>query len=422
MNHPTMNPEQASPSAPNGRSQWLRTLFVCTIILAMGLAGAGYIMKTAPQAQKRPPQRTLALVRTQPLEAGSHQVTVTGMGTIIPAREITLKSRVGGEVDSLHPEFVEGGLIGAGEKVLKIAPEDYQLVIASRESAVVDAEYALKVEMGYQDVARREWSLLNPDQAPDDPAADLALRKPHLAKAQSDLVAARAELEQARLDLGRTDVIAPFNAIVREKHVAVGSQITSQDALAELVGTDEYWVQVSLPVERLAWIRIPRTRRDKGAPAIIYYRGNQRQGTVIRLLSDLETEGRMARVLVAVKDPLGLGRQGDESAPPLLIGEYVKVAIMGRKLTDVYRIPRSALRDNSTIWVLEADSTLGILPVETVWRDAEHVLMKDGIADGQRLIVSDLSTPVAGMPLKEEGAETSAADQRKISDGDKSDG
>jgi multidrug efflux pump subunit AcrA (membrane-fusion protein) len=85
----------------------------------------------------------------------------------------------------------------------------------------------------------------------------------------------------------------------------------------------------------------------------------------------------------------------------MLIGEYVRVEIQGQRLADVYRIPRSALRDNSTIWILADDDTLKIVPVETVWRDADHVLMQNGIAPGQRLIVSDLSAPVDGLPLRD---------------------
>ncbi len=415
------HPQQTDVARPNGKS-WVRTLIVCAMIIVMGIAGASYIKKSAPQAQKRPPERTVALVKTQPLFPDAHQVAVTAMGSVIPAREITLKTRVPGEVQSLHAEFVEGGFIHAGEKVLKIDSEDYQLALARKESAVVNAEYALKVEMGYQDVAQREWSLLNTGPPADAQEDELALRKPHLAKARSDLTATRAELEQARLNLSRTDIIAPFNAIVRSTHVNVGSQVSTQDALAQLVGTDEYWIQVSLPMERLAWIQIPRTNMEKGASVTIFYRGNQRQGTVTRLLSDLETEGRMARILVSVKDPLGLQSKARDSLPPMLIGEYVRVEIQGQRLAGVYRIPRSALRDNSTIWILADDDTLKILPVETVWRDADHVLMKNGIVPGQRLIVSDLSAPVDGLPLRDSDAGPSEKTSATPQSDEKSDG
>ncbi len=406
MNNPKhRDPSVFAPAETRGK-KWLRTLLVCVMIIAAGIAGASYITRTAPRAQKRPPERTLALVKTQVLSPDSHQVAVTAMGTVIPAKEITLKTRVPGQIHAVHPEFVEGGYIRAGDKVLKIDPTDYELAIARQKSAVVNAEYALKVEMGYQDVAQREWSLLNPGKEATAQEAELALRKPHLAKARSDLAAAHADLEQAQLNLSRTDIVAPFNAIVRSTQVDVGSQVTTQDALAQLVGTDEYWIQVSLPMERLAWIRIPRNNKEQGAPVTVIYRGYRRQGTVARLLSDLETEGRMARILVSVNDPMGLTSKPRDDAPPLLIGEYVSVEILGQRLENVYRIPRSALRDNSTIWVLADNDTLQIIPVETIWRDADYVLMKNGVHSGMRLIVSDLATPVDGMALRDSDAES----------------
>jgi multidrug efflux pump subunit AcrA (membrane-fusion protein) len=127
---------------------------------------------------------------------------------------------------------------------------------------------------------------------------------------------------------------------------------------------------------------------------------------VARLLSDLETEGRMARVLVTVNDPLRLTSGGRESGPPLLIGEYVRVEIQGRQLTDVYRIPRSALRDRDTIWTLTDENTLEIVQVQPIWSDAESVLVKNGIVPGQPLIVSDLPAVVDGMALKQDGKKT----------------
>jgi hypothetical protein len=130
----------------------------------------------------------------------------------------------------------------------------------------------------------------------------------------------------------------------------------------------------------------------------VHYRGQQRSGRVVRLLSDIETKGRMARILVAVKDPLGL-KSRTSDRPPLLIGEYVRVEIQGRLLTGVYRIPRSSLRDNDTIWLAGNGDTLKIEPVDILWRDDRIVLVKNNLQPGDRLVVSDLVTPVRGMPL-----------------------
>jgi hypothetical protein len=153
-----------------------------------------------------------------------------------------------------------------------------------------------------------------------------------------------------------------------------------------------------MPVDRLKWIRIPGSNADAGAPATIHFRGHQRPGRVVRLLGDLELQGRMARILVAVDDPLGLSSNAE--GPTLLIGEYVRVEIRGQRLSNVYRIPRHALRDNDSIWLVAADGTLQVRPVVTVWQDDRHVLIDDQVGPGNRLVVSDLATPVDGMPVE----------------------
>ncbi|MBU0986549.1 MAG: efflux RND transporter periplasmic adaptor subunit, partial [Proteobacteria bacterium] len=170
--------------------------------------------------------------------------------------------------------------------------------------------------------------------------------------------------------------------------------------LAELVGTDAYRIRVSIPVDRLEWIKIPGQAGDSGSKArIIYSQGHDCSGTVVRLMGDLATEGRMARILVEVLDPLGLNA-ANQGRAPLLIGEYVRVEIQGRKLERVFQIPRPALRDNSTIWIAAENQTLEIRNVRPVWRDAGIVLLQDGLKPGERLIVSDLAAPVQGMAVR----------------------
>jgi hypothetical protein len=97
---------------------------------------------------------------------------------------------------------------------------------------------------------------------------------------------------------------------------------------------------------------------------------------VVRLLGDLTDMGRMARVLIEVRDPLGL-TSADRSKPPLLIGEYVRVEIQGRHLDEVFAVPRSVLRDEDTLWLLGDNQKLEIRSVDPVWRDNDTVLIQD---------------------------------------------
>lgn len=372
------------------------------LILGVGIGAASYIKNSAPRTRKQPPVKLSPTVLIQTAKPSGYQIIVTAMGTVIPAREVVLKSRVSGEIVKIHPEFTEGGFLKKDTEIIQIDPQDYELALARKRSAVTDAEYALKLELGHQQVAKREWELLNQGKPAQDMEKELALRQPHLSKVRADLSAAEAELKAAMLDLERTHITVPFNAMVRSKSVDRGSQVASQEPLAELVGTDAYRIQVSLPVDRLEWIDVPVQAGDFGSKArIIYGQGHECSGKVIRLMGDLATEGRMARILVEVADPLGLNASNQDRTP-LLIGEYVRVKILGRKLNNVFQIPRTALKDNSSIWIVSENQTLEIRKVRPVWRDADVVLLQDGLTPGEQLIVSDLPAPVEGMAVRVE--------------------
>jgi RND family efflux transporter MFP subunit len=372
------------------------------VILGVGIGAASYIKNSAPRTRKRPPVKLSPTVLIQTVKPSGYQIIVTAMGTVIPDREVVLKSRVSGEIVKIHPEFTEGGFLKKDTEIIQIDPQDYELALARKRSAVTDAEYALKLELGHQQVAKREWELLNQGKPAQDMEKELALRQPHLSKVRADLSAAEAELKAAMLDLERTHITVPFNAMVRSKSVDRGSQVTSQEPLAELVGTDAYRIQVSLPVDRLEWIDVPVQAGDSGSKArIIYGQDHECSGKVIRLMGDLATEGRMARILVEVADPLGL-KASNKDRTPLLIGEYVRVKILGRKLNNVFQIPRTALKDNSSIWIVSDNQTLEIRKVRPVWRDADVVLLQDGLTPGEQLIVSDLPAPVEGMAVRVE--------------------
>jgi len=376
---------------------WIN-LLLSILILSAGYATASYLRDKTTKPPRKQPQAIKKQVQVKELTRRPEQITIQAMGTVMPAREIILKSRVSGSVVSVTPDFSQGGLFRGDQTILRIDPQDYQLALAKAKSRIVEAQYNLKLELGHQEVARQEWQLLSRGDNKSDDDADLALRKPHLEKARADLAAAQADLKQAQLNLSRTRIQAPFNALVRQTHVALGSQVSIGENLATVAGTDHYWIKAALPANRLRWIDIPRKDGDAGAPATIFYAGGQVPGRVIRLLGGIQSQGRMAQILVEVSDPLGLTAD-DSTRQPLLIDEYVTIDIAGKTLENAVRIPRTALRENNQIWIVGPDDTLIIREIDPIWRGKSSVLVQDGIEDGELLITSTLSAPVNGMSI-----------------------
>jgi len=407
---PPAPPESAAPPLPTpdertmGPAAKLAWGVISLLVLAAGGLAAKYFIDTGPKPKQRPPRQSGTLVKVMPMAPSSQRVVVPAMGTVVPARRIVLQPRVTGEIVEISSALIPGGLLKAGQAVLKIDPTDYELAIKRLDGEVARAELALQLELGQQAIARSEYDLLSETRPIASPDRDLILRVPHLATAKSVLAAAKAAKAKGELDLARTTISAPFNATVLEKYVDKGTQVTPASRLAAITGTDEYWLRVSVPISRLKWLTIPKTGSSKGSAVRVFddtgwAPGAYRAGHVTRLLGQIETEGRMARVLVTVPDPLALGPD-KAGKPAMLIGTLLRVEIDGAELDGVYAIPRTALRDGSKVWVLDEDNTLDIRTVEVAWRDRERVLVRSGLGAGDRLITSDLAAPVEKMPLK----------------------
>lgn len=396
-------------------------IFAPIAVLVVALGGAFVLVKTSsrPQRTKKPPKP--ALVEVVEARLGERSTNVTAMGTIVPAQQIQIRPEVQGRVMQHADQLVPGGLVKKGDLLVRIDGREYALAVKQAEAAVLKSETELKMEVGRKEVASREWKLVGDPSKTTDSGRALALREPQLESAKASVASAQSSLERAQLSVDRTTVRAPFNAMVNEESVEVGQLVGPTTSLATLVGTDKFWVQVSVPVSELAWIDLPSVRGGEGARAtVVQDIGKspvEREGRVIRLLGELDPKGRMARLLVEVDDPLGLEKKEDDGLP-LLLGAYVRVEIAGRALDNVAELPRRALRDGNQIWVAAKDDTLRIQDVRVVWRGRDVVFIDRGVNDHDRVIVSRLATPIAGMKIRT-GDEPESAQPKPTAEGPK---
>ena len=86
-------------------------------------------------------------------------------------------------------------------------------------------------------------------------------------------------------------------------------------------------------------------------------------------------------------------------ALPLLIGNYVHAGIQGHTLKQVFVLPRKALRDNDTVYVI-ANDKLAIRKVRILRREEGTALVRGDLHAGDMVIVSRLDTAVEGMDLR----------------------
>lgn len=365
-------------------------------LIAAGVMGFRYFKSLEMTVTRRPPVKAVMKVETISVAPGDYHGSIQAMGTVVPDREVSLRAQVTGEVVFLAPSFVRGGVMKKGQVLLKLDDADYQIEVQKAQSALDRAQSDLAIELGNQQIAREEYELIKELSSGEIRATDLALRKPQLDQANAVVKNARADLEKAELDLSRTVIKVPFNSLVLEKNVDMGSFVTVQEAVAGLVNVDIYHVEVLVPPDQLEAIT---TELSVGSKALIRstYTDHTWQGRVVRRTGRISTDSRMAGVLVAVDDPLGIN--GRESGPVLMLNDYVRVDIRGKLFQQVYQLPRNLLRDGDTVWINNTGK-LDIRKVDVAWKQDRTVYIDSGLSPDDAVIVTDLPAPVSGMAVE----------------------
>lgn len=382
-----------------------KIIIICLGIIAIAAVVTYFIFTTEPTARSEgATKQTAMLVEVVSAEEGDFQPVISGTGTVQPVEDIILSPQVSGEIVRRSPAFTPGGFVEKGELLLQIDPSDYRNTLELRRSELMQAKTNLEMEMGRQEVAEQDLQLAGVDSLSQQQRS-LVLRKPQLEAIQANVKAARAAVDQGKLNLGRTAIRAPFNAHILSQNVTVGSQVAPGDNLGRLVGSENYWIILTVPVNKLQWLKFADSSKENGSTVLIknstaWPEGSFRKGFLDRQVGALDDQTRLARVLVRVPDPLA--RTEDmEKKPELMIGAFVEAEILGEEIENVVRLNRDYVRTNQTVWVME-DGKLSIRDVGIVLTDANYAYINKGLDQNDKVVTTNLSVVTEGASLRTE--------------------
>lgn len=373
-------------------------IFLPLLVLAAGVAVAAAIVRARPDVERRTDAVPPPLVRALTVHVEDIPLEIVSQGTVEPLTESTLVAQVAGQVTYVSPRFAEGGFFRRGQTLLRIDPRDYELRVSQSDAQVAQARVALEREEAESALARQEWRELGRGEP-----TSLTLREPQLAQARAALQGAEAALEQARLDLSRTAVQAPFDGRIRQKQVDVGQFVGVGSAVATVFSTD--YAEIRLPVaeSELGFLEIDlgRTWRESEGPdvrlsATLAGEPASWRGRIVRTDSEFDRQTRMLDVFARVRDPFGLRESGGS---PLPMGLFVDARIAGRTATQVVRLPRQAIRSGSRVLIVE-DGRLRHRDVEVLRLSGDDAIVSSGLEEGEQVCISVLETVVDGMSVR----------------------
>jgi multidrug efflux pump subunit AcrA (membrane-fusion protein) len=445
-------------------------ILACVVILVLGV----FVMRLLA-SQRKPPVE--AEIREGAIHVDARSVVfedvpveIKGTGQVRARDVVAIAPEVTGRVVYIHPRLEMGEVIGEGEVLFRIDPRDYEARTAEAEASVnmwessverLEQQYAIDRErlktlkrsselakteyervkrlfendsVGTQsgvDQAERAWNTAL-DQT-DQLSQQVTLYPTRIQEARSSRDSMQAMADLAGVNLERTEVIAPFNARIREVNIEAGQYLRpgvdvltlADDSILEIpvgLNSDEArkWLQFGGPSgvaksANTAWfndlVSVPvEVRWIEGASDALW------QGTLARV-EMFDPTSRMLRVVVRVD---GANAYSQEGNIPLVDGMFCRVLIPGKTAENVVRLPASAVAfprpetDARTVYVARSTENkqhrLQTVPVYESHLGDQEVFIASGLNEGDFVVTTRLVNPLENALLEVEVEGTTELD------------
>ncbi|WP_308911950.1 efflux RND transporter periplasmic adaptor subunit [Pseudokordiimonas caeni] len=367
-------------------------------VLLAGVAAFQVLDATKPQPEKnedkpRPTSLYVDEVRSETVTVG-----VKTQGEVSAKTQIDLIPQVSGRIVKVADAFAAGGTFGPGDVLVQIDPADYELAVTRARARIAEARVKLDQELADAEIKEKQWK----DWVKDGEPTPLALNKPQVAEAEAKLRAAEADLAEAQLALSRTRITVPFSGRVIARNIGVGQVVNAGTSIGRVFATDVVEIKLPLTDSQIAELGLPigfNASANNPAPVVTLSAtlgGRQHiwEGSLVRTLADVDKDTRLIYAVAEVQDPYG---KSADMGMPLAVGLFVNAEIAGTHSRSALVMPRVALRGEDKVYVINKDDKLEIRPVEIVSTSVDTLLVSEGVAPGERVVVSPVHSAFDGM-------------------------
>ncbi|WP_440055891.1 efflux RND transporter periplasmic adaptor subunit [Pseudoalteromonas sp. T1lg65] len=372
------------------------------IILPLAVLTVGITAAVALTAMKEPPEEKVEeiihpLVKVDPIELSPIRLNVSSYGIVQPKYSTDLVAQVSGQIIELSAQFVKGGFVKEGEILARIDPNDYEAALIEAEASLAQASSALEIEQAQAQVAKVEWQRIKDDSSEKIPS-ELYLRKPQLAEKLARYRAAQAAVKRAKRNLERTYIKAPYDAIVKNREISLGSVVNPGNSFGQLSAVSVAEIRLPVADKELQYLpnygkHVPVTLSAEVAGQQVSWKGE-----IVRSEGVIDQQSRMTYLVAQIEQPYG------DTNKPLRFGAYANAEIQGRLVENAAMIPQHLVK-NQKVATLDRDNKLVYQQLNVIREYNGFVIADQGINSGQQLITSALEYPTEGMQLRTDDAQ-----------------
>ena len=363
-------------------------------ILVVTVLAIFFLVINKRVAKEEMKQRIIPVVEVVEVTAADYAVKIFTQGVVESARETRLAAEVGGRVMEISPSFKRGGVVKKSERLLQIDPADYRSALAAAEVRRAEAELALELEKARVEQAQLDWAKLGSGSKPLNP---LVLREPYLAAAEASAASAVEAAAKARRDVERTEILAPFDASLRSSNAEVGAVVAAGTLVAELYASGDLEVRLPLSLEDFGFLARAADGKVTGEIVLKGKIGADEytwKAEMARVDPEISRETLSAHIAVKV-----LPTEGSIfPLPP--VGLFVNAEIAGKTLGDIKEIPRRALTEGNRAIVVMAGNKIAFRDLTIPRLTRYTALVSGGLETSDRVVLTRLSAPIAGMEVE----------------------
>lgn len=357
------------------RSQ--RILVYAVIILAVSI-GLWLLLRPRPQIQERP------VVAVEEVETGDVDLYAEYVGRIRAQQFVEVRARVEGYLERIL--FEEGSYVNKGQTLYVIDPQVYS-ARAQKARAQLNRARANSLK------AERDLNRIRPLYE-QNAASQLDLDNAVAAyeNAIAEVSVAEADLLQAELTLGYTNVVSPISGYISERNADIGTLVGpgAKSLLATVVKSDTVLVDFSMTA--LDYLK-SRDRNVNFGTQDSSRTVNSYVTVTLADGSEYPLRGLVDFASPQVDPATGTFSVRAEMPNPehtLLPGEFTRVKVLIDLIEDAVKVPNRALeieRGGAYVYVVRPDSVVERRFVETGPESGNYVIIERGLARGENIVV-----------------------------------
>ncbi|MBA8409867.1 MdtA/MuxA family multidrug efflux RND transporter periplasmic adaptor subunit [Klebsiella pneumoniae] len=314
---------------------------------------------------------------------------LTGLGTITAANTVTVRSRVDGQLLSLH--FQEGQQVKAGDLLAQIDPSQFKVALAQAQGQLAKDQATLA--NARRDLARYQQLVKNNLVS----RQELDTQQSLVVESAGTVKADEAAVASAQLQLDWTRITAPIDGRVGLKQVDIGNQISSGDTTGIVVLTQTHPIDVvfTLPESSIATV-VQAQKAGKALSVEAWDRTNKQKISVGELLS-------LDNQIDATTGTIKLKARFSNLDDALFPNQFVNARLLVDTQQNAVVIPAAALQmgnEGHFVWVLNDENKVSKHSVTPGIQDSQKVVISAGLSAGDRVVTDGIDRLTEGAKVE----------------------